>query len=147
MTHEEAVRQFHEKHGFPSAELGPGLENSQSLLSIARHTKHFAEAIEQIATLLQLAGDPRLYRLHLILEEISELATGLHKGDKTEVADAIGDLLYVIYGTAVTYNLPADKIFWEVHRSNMTKSVRNPEDPRMRSKGPEYSPPDFKEIL
>ena len=38
-----------------------------------------------------------------------------------EVADALADLVYVIYGAALEYGIPLDRVFAEVHRSNMAK--------------------------
>lgn len=42
-------------------------------------------------------------------------------GDLTASADGIAYVLYVVYGTAVTYGLDADALIREVHRSNMSK--------------------------
>ena len=59
-----------------------------------------------------------ILRRELISEELDEFccATSL-----TEVADALGDLLYVVYGAAVTYGIDLEPIFNEIHRSNMSK--------------------------
>ncbi len=62
-----------------------------------------------------------LVRYKLIAEELDELAQGFKKNDIVEVADALGDLLYVTLGTAVCCGLDLGQIFHEVHRSNMTK--------------------------
>lgn len=60
-------------------------------------------------------------RLGLIDEELNELANAFESKDVVEVADALGDLLYVILGCAVTCGIDMELIFREVHRSNMTK--------------------------
>lgn len=60
-------------------------------------------------------------RIDLITEELTELADAIEANDIVEIADALGDLLYVIFGTAVSYGLDMTPIFNEVHRSNMTK--------------------------
>lgn len=99
------------------------------------------------ALVQQAHGDERLYRAYLMLEEMSELLTALGIGDIIEAADAVGDLMYVVIGTAVTYGIPVQEIFEEVHRSNMTKPKRTEDDPRMRNKGSKYSPPDIEGIL
>src|SRR5690606_20767624 len=41
--------------------------------------------------------------------------------DIVEVADALGDLKYVIDGMALEAGIPLDDVVAEIHRSNMTK--------------------------
>ncbi len=67
-------------------------------------------------------------RVDLIQEELDELSGALglmlfEKRNLVEVADAIGDLLYVVLGTAVACGMDAESIFNEIHRSNMTKFI------------------------
>jgi predicted HAD superfamily Cof-like phosphohydrolase len=60
-------------------------------------------------------------RYRLIDEEAQELAEAT---DKTEYLDAIGDLLYVVYGAALAAGFSphqVDAAFCEIHRSNMSK--------------------------
>jgi predicted HAD superfamily Cof-like phosphohydrolase len=57
----------------------------------------------------------------LISEELEEFMDGAHQCDPVAVADAIADLLYVVYGTAVQYGIEIAPVLTEVHRSNMTK--------------------------
>jgi predicted HAD superfamily Cof-like phosphohydrolase len=60
-------------------------------------------------------------RCALIEEEAAEFRAAVEDGDIVAVADAIADLLYVVYGAALTFGIPAHAVFTEVHRSNMTK--------------------------
>lgn len=60
-------------------------------------------------------------RRRLISEEAEELFEAMEAGDLILVADAIADLLYVVYGTAVSFGIDMQPISDEVHRSNMTK--------------------------
>lgn len=60
-------------------------------------------------------------RLRLIDEEFEELKVALQNHDEVEVADAIGDLLYVVMGCAVTWGIPMEAVVKEIHRSNLTK--------------------------
>jgi predicted HAD superfamily Cof-like phosphohydrolase len=87
-------------------------------------------------------------RCRLIKEELEELASALLLDDIIEVADAIGDLLYVVLGTAVACGIDADAVFCEIHRSNMTKFIdgHSREDGKW-IKGPAYEPPQLKHIL
>lgn len=62
-------------------------------------------------------------RCALINEELRELSEAIDADDLVEIADALADLCYVVIGTAVAYGIPLDKVFEEVHRSNMKKAV------------------------
>jgi predicted HAD superfamily Cof-like phosphohydrolase len=60
-------------------------------------------------------------RYRLIDEEVQELAEATNS---TEYLDAVGDLLYVVYGAALAAGFSAhqvDAAFCEIHRSNMSK--------------------------
>lgn len=72
--------------------------------------------------------DEALLRAKLIFEEYEEFEEAQyhskHPGREellVEVADALGDLLYVVYGAAVTYGIDLEPVFNEIHRSNMSK--------------------------
>lgn len=86
----------------------------------------------------------------LILEELGEWRRADTDGDLIEVADALADLLYVVYRAALAYGLPIDEIFAEVHRSNMTKfpggKVIRREDGKIL-KPDTWEAPKIKEIL
>lgn len=62
-----------------------------------------------------------MLRGRLIVEEFDELMTAFEKNDLVGVADGIGDLLYVVYSTAVSFGIDIQEIFEEIHKSNMTK--------------------------
>ena len=64
-------------------------------------------------------------RLHLIHEEVHELVEGIRNRDIVEIADALTDILYVVYGAGHAFGISLDKCFDEVHRSNMTKVMPN----------------------
>lgn len=66
--------------------------------------------------------DIRNLRRGLLREEYEdEYIVAEEKDDLVEIADALGDMLYIIYGTCLTYGIPINKIFEEIHRSNMDK--------------------------
>lgn len=89
-------------------------------------------------------------RLDLIEEEYAELLTAIEDGDIVEVADALADILYVVYGTAGAFGINIDKIFEEVHRSNMTKVINGKvikrEDGKVL-KPDSYTPANIKKVL
>lgn len=84
----------------------------------------------------------------LIAEENEELKQAFIKGDVVEVADAIGDLLYVVLGAAVSCGIEIEPVFNEIHRSNMSKFIdgHRREDGKW-VKGPSYSPANLAPIL
>ena len=93
----------------------------------------------------------RELRLELISEEFSELAQAIDDRDMIQIADALTDLLYVVYGAGHTFGLDLDECFQEVHRSNMSKLGENGrpihrEDGKVM-KGPGYFEPDLEGIL
>jgi hypothetical protein len=61
----------------------------------------------------------RNLRNKLIREENFELERD--GNDIVGAADAIGDLLYVVFGAAVAYGIDIEPVFAEIHRSNMSK--------------------------
>ena len=90
-------------------------------------------------------------RLDLIEEEFDELKDAIEANDIVEVADALTDLLYVIYGAGTAFGIDLDACFQEVHASNMSKlmpdgTVLRREDGKIL-KGPNYFVPDLKKVL
>lgn len=65
------------------------------------------------------------------------------------IADGLADLLYVTFGTALAYGIPIDKVYKEIHRSNMTKSMFKDEKSIKGKtlKGENYEPPNLAKIL
>jgi predicted HAD superfamily Cof-like phosphohydrolase len=63
----------------------------------------------------------RALRERLIHEEFEELKEAMAKNDLAGIAKEMADLLYVVYGTAVSYGIDMEPVFREVHRSNMSK--------------------------
>ncbi|MDQ6743565.1 MAG: nucleoside triphosphate pyrophosphohydrolase family protein, partial [Candidatus Dormibacteraeota bacterium] len=70
-------------------------------------------------------------RVLLIEEELAELRNAGEARNLVAVADALADLLYVVYGAAETYGIDLQAVFREIHRSNMSKGdpeiVRRPD--------------------
>lgn len=63
----------------------------------------------------------RELRLDLIQEEFEELQEAIDNKDMVEIADALTDLLYVVYGAGHAFGMDLDECFLEVHESNMSK--------------------------
>lgn len=77
-------------------------------------------------------NDPGLVKLKLdlIIEEVEELKQAVKDQNLIEVADALGDILYVVYGAGISFGLPMDKIFSMIHESNMSKLCDSEETAR-----------------
>lgn len=114
--------------------------------------REFHRAFEVAAPFKPVIPDENVIalRLKLIREETDELREALHGGDLTLAADAIADILYVTYGTAVALGIDIEPIFAEVHRSNMSKLhegvVLKRSDGKV-IKSPNYSPADIMPLI
>lgn len=90
-------------------------------------------------------------RIKLIDEEQGEMHLAMLTHNIVEIADGGADLLYVVIGTMITYNIPVDRVFMEVHRSNMTKTAIKAEAGEKYGtktpKGLDYIAPDILGIL
>ena len=97
--------------------------------------------------------DPALasLRIALLKEETSEFVITAGKGDLIGIADALADIVYVAYGTALAYGTDLNSVLREVHRSNVSKLDVDGE-PLIRDDGEvlkseRYSPPDIARVL
>jgi predicted HAD superfamily Cof-like phosphohydrolase len=112
----------------------------------------------------QVPANPRIdLRIALIIEELKEfcLACGWKlycakswKGTRTnliEVADSLGDLLYVVFGSAIEFGLDMEPIVDEIHRSNLSKLGRDGKPIFSENgkvlKGPNFSAPDLAGVI
>jgi predicted HAD superfamily Cof-like phosphohydrolase len=92
-------------------------------------------------------------RYRLMEEENSEYLEAALNGEFVEVADALGDKLYVLLGTIIAHGMQEiiQDVFDEIHSSNMSKLGEDGK-PIYRSdgkamKGPNFRKPDLKNIL
>ena len=89
----------------------------------------------------------RALRERLIEEEFEELKEAMAKHDLPCIAKEMADLLYVVYGTAVSYGIDMDPVFREVHRSNMSKVGGYKREDGKWVKPASYSPAAIAPIL
>jgi len=94
-----------------------------------------------------------LLRFNLMKEENEEYLEAANNNDLTEVADALGDMLYILCGTIIEHGMQhkIEEVFDEIQRSNMSKlgADGNPiyrEDGKVL-KGPNYFKPNISQIL
>ena len=92
-------------------------------------------------------------RFNLMKEENEEYLNAANNNDLIEVADALGDMLYILCGTIIEHGFQhkIEEIFDEIQRSNMSKLDSNGlpiyRDDGKVMKGPNYSEPDLKNTL
>ncbi|MFL9837508.1 nucleoside triphosphate pyrophosphohydrolase family protein [Flavobacterium sp. ST-75] len=94
-----------------------------------------------------------MLRFNLMKEENEEYLEAVQNNDLTEIADALGDMLYILCGTIIEHGLQykIEEVFDEIQRSNMSKLGEDGkpiyrEDGKVM-KGPNYFKPNFEEIL
>jgi predicted HAD superfamily Cof-like phosphohydrolase len=87
-------------------------------------------------------------RMDLLEEELDELNHAMITDDLVEISDALGDLLYVLLGTAVSYGIDLEPVFEEIHRSNLSKFIDGTrrEDGKWL-KGPSFTPPNLAPLV
>lgn len=100
-----------------------------------------------------LGVEKNMLRFQLMREENEEYLEAANNDDLVEVADALGDMLYILCGTIIEHGFQhkIDEVFNEIQRSNMSKLGGNGE-PIYREdgkvlKGPDYFQPDIIKIL
>ena len=100
-----------------------------------------------------LGMEKNMLRYKLMREENEEYLEAANTNDLVEVADALGDLLYILCGTIIEHGLQykIEEVFEEIQRSNMSKLGEDGE-PIYREdgkvlKGPHYFKPNIAEIL
>ena len=66
-------------------------------------------------------------RYNLMSEENAEYLHAAKNGDMIEVADALGDMLYILCGTIITHGMQhkIEEVYREIQRSNMSKLDEN----------------------
>lgn len=130
--------------------------NSLSIQEAIDMVREFHDAFG-IENATEITAEPKKtefeLRHRLMKEENDEYLDAAKNEDMTEIADAVGDMLYILCGTILKHGLE-DKIaplFEEIHRSNMSKLDENGkpiyrEDGKVM-KSERYFKPDIEKIL
>jgi predicted HAD superfamily Cof-like phosphohydrolase len=89
-------------------------------------------------------------RQRLLDEEVGELAEAVRSGRLDEIARELADVVYVAYGTAISYGIDLDAVVAEVHRANLSKLGPDGQpvvqDGKVQ-KGERFRPPDVAGVL
>ncbi len=100
-----------------------------------------------------LGKEKNRLRFNLMDEENNEYLEAANNNDLVEVADALGDMLYILCGTILEHGMQhkIEEVFEEIQRSNMSKLGADGkpiyrEDGKVM-KGPNYFKPDIQGIL
>lgn len=127
------------------------MEFKEIIEHVATFHSSFGIENNQSPTLLDEAGS-RL-RFELMKEENEEYLEATKHGDMVEIADALGDQLYILCGTLLRHGLQhkIEEVFLEIQRSNMSKldADGNPiyrEDGKVL-KSELYFKPDIRSVL
>lgn len=123
---------------------------------VINKVKEFHEAFRignEEKPVAQLDDKDYLLRYKLMREENEEYLEAAQNGDLVEIADACGDMLYILCGTLLKHGLQhkIEEVFEEIQRSNMSKLDQNG-DPIYREDGKVmksdlYFKPNIKAIL
>lgn len=135
---EALVRQFHRTYGLPIAQDGPSVDRARVHMRMALIAEEFAELVGAVY------GPPA----ETFVTEAFTRAVDADDGarDTVGAADALADLVYVIYGMALECGLPLPRVLSEVQASNMSKlggdgrPIYRPDGKVL--KGPDYFRPD-----
>jgi len=108
----------------------------------------YGQAIRDVPT---LDIPERKMRVRLVEEEYTEYRDAEEADDLVEIADALGDIVYVAYGAALAHGIDLDAVLQEIQRSNMSKLgvdgkpiyVTEGEKKGKVVKGPNFSEPDL----
>lgn len=140
---EALVRQFHATYRLPVA-TGP------ADVAIERVHMRMALIAEEFAELMGAVYGADAERA--ILAAVTEaVAADTHHRDTVAAADALADLIYVIYGMALETGIPLDAVLHAVQRSNMSKLGEDGQ-PIYRAdgkvlKGPGFFEPKIADVL
>ena len=122
------------------------------IAAVAEFHKAFGLGMKDAPT-AELGINKNLLRYKLMREENEEYLEAANKNDLVEVADALGDMLYILCGTIIEHGMQhkIEEVFDEIQRSNMSKLGADGkpiyrEDGKVL-KGPSYFQPKIKELL
>ena len=140
---EALVRRFHHVYGLPVRTDGPSLERESLHMRMDLVAEEFAE----------LVGAVYGARARSAVEQSWRQARRADDGarDTVGAADALADLVYVVYGMALETGIDLAAVLAEVQRSNMSKLGADGRPVYRQDgkvlKGPGYRPPDVAAVL
>lgn len=132
------------------------MQNTMSFQAFLKAVRTFSDAFNipwSKTPTTALTSDQVALRHRLMEEENNEYLEAAKAGDMVEVADALGDQLYILCGTILSHGMHGviEDVFNEIQASNMSKLGSDSlpifrEDGKVL-KGPNYFRPDISTIL
>ena len=140
---EALVRRFHHVYGLPIQTDGASLERESLDMGMSLIAEEFSELVGAVYGQAARAEIESSYRRAVAVDDGTR--------DTVETADALADLIYVIYGMALETGIDLAAVLAEVQRSNMSKLGADGkpvyrEDGKVL-KGPGYFPPNVEAVL
>ena len=140
---EALVRRFHHVYGLPIQTDGASLERESLDMRMSLIAEEFSELVGAVYGQAARAEIESSYRRAVAADDGTR--------DTVETADALADLIYVIYGMALETGIDLASVLAEVQRSNMSKLGADSkpvyrEDGKVL-KGPDYFPPNVEAVL
>ncbi|WP_067780699.1 bifunctional GNAT family N-acetyltransferase/nucleoside triphosphate pyrophosphohydrolase family protein [Actinomyces vulturis] len=140
---EAMVRTFHRTYGLPIVEDGPNVDRDRVHMRMGLIAEEFAELVGAVYGTQARELMENAYSKVLDADD--------HSRDTVETADALADLVYVIYGMALEMGIDLAAVLTEVQRSNLSKLGTDGkpiyrEDGKVL-KGPYYFRPDVASML
>ena len=121
-----------------------------------KHVEKFHDTLgipNEYAPKADVSKETIALRHRLMAEENEEYLEAALEGDSVEVADALGDMMYILCGTILSHGMQhiIEEVFEEIQASNMSKLGADGK-PIYRAdgkvmKGPSYFKPNIKAIL
>ena len=131
-------------------------ENTGNLIHKIKYVEKFHDVFKignRYTPTAEVSENEYMLRYNLIKEENEEYLEACKKQDIVEIADALGDQLYILFGTILRHGLQykIEEVFDEIQRSNMSKLNQHGE-PIFREDGKIlksdlYFKPNIKDIL
>jgi len=140
---EALVRRFRHVYGLPVQTDGASLERESLDMRMSLIAEEFSELVGAVYGQAARAEIESSYRRAVAADDGTR--------DTVETADALADLIYVIYGMALETGIDLASVLAEVQRSNMSKLGADGkpvyrEDGKVL-KGPDYFPPNVEAVL
>lgn len=140
---EALVRQFHTTYGLPIVDDAPDVDRERVHMRMALIAEEFAELMGAV-----YGGDAETSILDVVRQAV---AGDDGTRDTVETADALADLIYVIYGMALEIGVPLADVLAEVQVSNLSKLGADGKpiyrDDGKVLKGPGFRDPQIARVL